>query len=435
LRVSSRLLNGLAFLSLLVASCFVFAPALAADTNAWRDWASVAWRYYQPGVGVETNSGLHRGTLDWHYITDWDVGSYISAIIDAEALGIIQKSGTWGADYRLDKVLVFLENRPLRSEDGLPYWAYQSANGLPATDQSRLVTDGADAARLLVSLDRVRKSHPDLTGQVDAIVDRMRGAYQRSFIKNGGVGSGGFYAYYYALGYDAFGFDVSVTLREMQRLSGLTQLNVYGQLLPPTDVTSEPIILAMLELSDRVDPLFADYALRIYKAQEERYNLTGALTAWSEGATDISPYYQYEWIVHTTGEQSPKLWKIVGPSQSDIDSGQSLVVYAKVAFAFHALYSTAYTMTLIQKLLDTTQSNSGFREGMKERTGEPVGSCSIWGCWPMQDKTNSIIIEAARYASITVPEFRFPQLLILVLFLAVPLALRRRPTTVQRAQK
>jgi hypothetical protein len=140
--------------------------------------------------------------------------------------------------------------------------------------------------------------------------------------------------------------------------------------------------------------------LDVYRAQEERYNATGSLTAWSEGAIDVAPYYQYQWIVHVTGETSPKPWSIVGPSQSDIASGKTPIVYTKVAFALHALYSTEYTQTLVGKLLPLTQSGSGFREGIREKTGEAIGNEG----WPLQDKANSMIIAAARYALITAPK-------------------------------
>ena len=393
-----RILLGITFLLILTASSFSHTTATTVVMDPWLQWASIAWRYYQPGVGVDSVSGLHSGTLDWHYFTDWDLGSYVCAIVDAEALGLLQRAGAWGADYRLDKVLSFLETRALRSEDGLPYWAYRSADGSPGTDQSRLNTDKADQAMLLVSLDHLRIARPDLATRISSIVNRTRQAYDTTFQWNGNVKSG-FYEYFYGLAYAAFGFNVSTTLREIQTLNGLGKLDVYGQMLPETDITSEPILLTMLYESDRVDPLFKEYAFDVYRAQEARYNATGTLTAWSEGAIDVAPYYQYEWVVHVTGETSPMVWDIVGPSQSDIASGKTPIIYTKAALALDALYSTAYTRTLAEKVLPLTQTGSGFREGIREKTGEAIGNEG----WPVQDKTNSMIIAAARYALITAP--------------------------------
>ena len=78
--------------------------------------------------------------LGYPYFTDWDLGVYIQAIIDANQLGIISNSGTWGADARFNDIIDFLQTRQL-SSNGLPYAWYQSANGNP------YVTDVAKCCR------------------------------------------------------------------------------------------------------------------------------------------------------------------------------------------------------------------------------------------------------------------------------------------------
>ncbi len=432
---------GLVCLWLLTMSWLAFPISVAVGTDPWLEWASIAWRYYQPGKGVNPTTGLHYGTLDWHYITDWDTGNYLIAILDARALNLIQDTGEWGTDYRLDKVLHYLETRKLRPSDGLPYAAYNSENGQPGTELSRQVTDVVDAGRLLVALYIVKTRRPDLAGRVSGILDRcalnctppqtptsLRSVYNTAFIQ--GQTHSGVYEYYATLGFNQFGFDVSSSLTSWNKLENGPQVNVYGQLLPRADVTTEPFLNGILEIPNLIDDGFKTYAYRVLEAQEGRWQATGYLTAWSEGAIDVTPYYQYEWIVHTLGEQSPKVWKIVGPSQSDIDSGKTPIVYTKVAFAFHALYSTAYTRALITKLLAVTQTEYGFREGIRENTGEVIGTPT----WPIQDKTNSFIIAAARYASITVPEFHYPQALILITFLVVAILVHRTSTVVKLAR-
>jgi hypothetical protein len=104
--------------------------------------AKNAWNYFQPGVGVNPATGLHYGSLNWHYSTDWDAGGYIQAVLDAEHLGILSKSGTWGADYRIDKVLAFLETRELDSNN-LSYASYRSeANQSTSTKKQTLTIQG-----------------------------------------------------------------------------------------------------------------------------------------------------------------------------------------------------------------------------------------------------------------------------------------------------
>ena len=44
----------------------------------------------QPGVGVDNNTGLPYATAYGFYaFTDWDLGVYIQAIIDAQELNLI----------------------------------------------------------------------------------------------------------------------------------------------------------------------------------------------------------------------------------------------------------------------------------------------------------------------------------------------------------
>ena len=80
------------------------------DQAKWLELAKNAWKYFQAGVGVNVNTGLHSAGLGWPYFTGWDLGTYIQAIIDARELGILQNDGQWGFDSRIDKILELLKN-------------------------------------------------------------------------------------------------------------------------------------------------------------------------------------------------------------------------------------------------------------------------------------------------------------------------------------
>ena len=71
--------------------------------------AANAWKYFQPGVGVDSTTGLPYAGPP--ILTDWDLGVYVQAVIDAQKLGLIATNGTWGFNARMDKVLTFLETR------------------------------------------------------------------------------------------------------------------------------------------------------------------------------------------------------------------------------------------------------------------------------------------------------------------------------------
>ncbi len=396
-RAESAFLLSILMVASLTCLFMIDISRVEAQAVDWNHVAQVAWRYYQPGVGVDATSGLHYGTLDWHYITDWDTGNYLVAILDAQSLGLIPLDGTWGANYRLDKVLHYLETRQLRDgsypgtqKDGLPYCVYHSNDGSPATDLSRLVTDVADTGRLLVALYLVKTGIPDLATRVDAILDRvtptgatLRSVYNSAFIQ--GKTLSGVYEYYYALGFNQFGFDVSSSLTAWNNLKNGPQVNVYGQLLPRADITTEPFLNGLLEIPGLVDSTFKEYASRVLQAQAGRWQATGYLTGWSEGA-DVSPTYVYEWIVHTTGETSPVLWKLI---PADVP-----VMYTKVAIGLHAIFGTDYTQRLVNAVLGKMESQYGFLEAIRESDGSIIGTPT----WPIQDKTNSLILAAARYA-------------------------------------
>ncbi len=76
----------------------------------WQTIASNAWQYYQPDNGVDRGTGLPKASLGFPYFTDWDLGVYIQAIIDANKTGLIGNGGDWGSSARINKVLTFLKN-------------------------------------------------------------------------------------------------------------------------------------------------------------------------------------------------------------------------------------------------------------------------------------------------------------------------------------
>ncbi|MFQ5711347.1 MAG: DUF3131 domain-containing protein [Candidatus Geothermarchaeales archaeon] len=353
------------------------------EKNTWIDWAETAWRYYQPGVGVNPDTLLHYATLTWHKFTDWDLASYILAIIDADKLGIIQDGPD--AEDRIDRILDFLKARELTS-DQLPYWAYYAESGEP--DRSSGPTNPSDSGRLLIALSILKQHRPDLAPTIDHIVYEKHN-YTKLVTDPSSSWGSDFYRYYIAQGFKAFGFDtyeaVAKSLGEMDKLSRGPFISIYDEEIPLTWVTSEPIIHGTLELD--LNSLFREYAHRVYNAQEKRYYATGRPTAFSEGNYPHTYPYVYEWIVRgDTGET----WTIMEPDQMK-RLNEASVVYTKAAFGFHAIYATNYTKVLLDTLLGQHQlrTSNGFLEGITEE-GEVVNILS--------DKTNSIIINAARYA-------------------------------------
>ncbi|MEM3944164.1 MAG: DUF3131 domain-containing protein [Thermofilaceae archaeon] len=366
-------------LAALLAALHLHPPGAAPSAEAqpvvnWLDLAAAAWGYFAPLYGVSSR-GVNYASPSWHYVTDWDLGCYISAIIDAEEIGLLPREGGWGADDRIRKVLHFLSVRPLHPS-GVPYWGYNSDTFEP---YSSAPSNPSDAGRLLVALYRLKRHRPDLAATIDYVVQRNGFGKFAS-----GVVANGFYAYYIAHGFYFWGFvtpQVEEALRLPEKLRFVKKVNAYGVELPYVEVTMEPILLAIFELNP--SPSFFEWAYRAYKAQENRYLATGKPTAFSEGMLPVPPHYIYEWIVDIYSGDTFTVWNPVSGRLS-----RTPVVYAKAALGMHAVWSTNYTLFLAQYVMKARTPN-GFYEGVDE-DGRIIYSIT--------DKTNAMIISAARYA-------------------------------------
>ncbi|MEM2129740.1 MAG: DUF3131 domain-containing protein [Candidatus Bathyarchaeia archaeon] len=339
----------------------------------WIEWAEVAWRYFQPGVGVSSATGIHYARVDWQRVTDWDIGAYLWAVICAERLGLVSREGEWGSDYRFCRVLDFLARRPVTA-DGLPYAQYDSnTGGVPSDIEGRLAHP-SDFGMLLIALDDLRHFRPEFAGRISEVVSR----YNVEFLAQSDYFSvNDIYPFYVAQGFWSFGF-LTPKLRDLEDLGEGRFLDVFGEEIPVADITSEPLMLAVL--SNRTSELYKSYADRVFSAQRRRYELTGVLTAYSEGAYLAPQYYVYEWVVTGAGD----CWVITAGNRVSVAE----VIFTKMAFAFHAIYDNEYTGILVNRVSGLATSR-GFLEGILVN-GQVVGVLS--------DKTNSIILLAASYA-------------------------------------
>jgi len=351
-------------------------------TAYWLGLAENAWNYFQPGKGVDATTGLHQASLDWPYFTDWDLGLYIQTIIDAEKVGILSPDGAWGANARLEKILTFLETRELTA-DGLPFWWYESRTGHRSGEGSPDVTD---TGKLLVALQNLRLHRPDLEERINHIVyERTNYTSMWNVIINEMPSSASIYAYYITSGFAGFWPDKFFSVAEavLNNTVSAPEVETYGVSLPTSDVLCEPLLYSFFELEP--DARLSALAQQVYLAHEARYNVTGKYTAFSEGNTALndSPF-AYEWVVLSDG----RTWVIKDQKGSDADIKP--IIYYKVAVSFLAIYNAKFSRDMVGYLDSCIpQSANGHAEGIDE-DGRLV-SVFI-------DKTNGLIISAARYA-------------------------------------
>lgn len=364
------------------------------DTSSfWLNIAKSAWGYFEPGIGVDPTSGLVRNIAGGTAFTDWDLGLYVQAVIDAEKLCIINGNGTWGANDRLDRVLTFLEKRPLMP-DGLPYLFYYSSNGMNSTEIRQVATD---TGNLLIALKNVEISKPELKNRIDSIVynstnyERCRVSIDRVLNElKSGIREPGIYDYYVLHGFAAFwperflnGPDLVLNIIE-----STPKVNYSGVILPSASLTSEPLLMALFNLPNP-DQWVVELTREAYLAQEIRYNITGKYTAFSEGGTD-SGMFVWESII--TGDGC--MWVIKTGDSNNVDTVVKItpVVYFKAAIGYLALYNTTYTQNMVKYLLSIIQNTSGFSLGADEN-GRVIQS--------PPDVSNGLIVTAGRYAIAT----------------------------------
>ena len=408
MRVRSASIHVVIFLFLLIppASAFPIRGYNETPPDQWRQWGAVAWRYFQPGVAWDANTGLVYEAYGHHYFTNWGLASYIFSIMRAQQLGLVTAT-QYDLRYRVSKVLDFLSSQALSS--GVPYLTYSADDGRPTTTQ---VTNAADYGRLLIALYLLKQyllqnGYADLAPRIDAIVynSTRAGLQLSSQLQND------FYSFYVAQGFKLWGVDVSRFEQEFQALQDgpfVDPSEMYGVEGIPSEVRVNPEVLVagLLELGGLESinnslawSVYKEFAGRVYSVLEARHASTGQLTAWSEGGVDIGPGFVYEWIVDPEGRtwtildpQLQLMWSMEnGPNQSYGNTivNRLPVAFTKIAFALYALFGTGYSKTLVDALGSTYDSN-GFMEGLYETGG--VDSTH-------QVQTADMVLAAAAYAT------------------------------------
>jgi hypothetical protein len=365
----------------------LLASSRAVDNVVWRGVASNAWAYFQPGIGVDSKTGLpYAGASDFKGFTDWDLGVYIQSVIDAHKIGLIGTEGDWGSNQRLEKTMIFLESRPLNESTNFPFWFYDATNGQDFhrfSDKATTPVDGADTGRLLMALNNLKRFQPSLSSRIDYVV------YNRtdytSLLSGISSSDNNIYAYYIYNGYAAFWPSQvgNVPSEILKNIASKPTVTTYGVSLPNIPLTCEPLLCSIFELNN-TDNKLSDLMWQVYLAHEAYYNNTGQYVAFSEG---INMNYQfiYEWIVAPDGST----WKITDAAKTTYYNINP-IIYDKVALGFLALYNTTYSYNLSVYLeKNIPKPTYGYLTGV-DTIGKVVPGTG--------SNTNGLILDAALYA-------------------------------------
>lgn len=360
------------------------------NSTVWKEVAKIAWNYFTPGKGVDSNTGLPASSLGWNYFTDWDLGVYIQAIVDAQKIGLITKDGEWGSSARLEKVVTFLETRSLNATTGVPFWFYKSSGEGYLTTSD---TDGVDAGTLFVALSNLKEFNASLTNRIDNFVynafnNRTNYAVLLPGIKSESLYSTNLYAYYLASGFARFFPEVADAPGKI--LSNIRDAGFikdpYNSTLPKASICCEPLLYAMFNLESNA--YLAKIMNMTYSAHEVKYLATGEYVAFSEGSSYST--FIYEWVVLSNGDT----WKIMNAGESSYSNSKP-IIYQKVALSFLALYNTTFAKDMciyIEKFSPEPLKGyiSGAEFGSNDYAAKVVEI--------IDSNTNGLIISAARYA-------------------------------------
>jgi Protein of unknown function (DUF3131) len=341
-----------------------------ANSTMWSAVAVNAWRYFEPGVGVETTTGLPGSSADYSAFTDWDLGSYIQAVIDAQKIGLISPDGTWGSSRRLETVVRFLETRELNSTTNYPYWFYQSKDGKNYHINSDKATDDVDVTdtgRLLVALNNLRLFNSSLATRINNIVlygqlyNRSNYAALVPSIKAESLSSNSIYFYFVASGFESFWpnelADVGTTI--LNNIFSTGNVTTYGVSLPKAAITCDPLLYSFFELN-KTDSRVQTLLNQVYFAHEAYYNSTGKYRAFSEGPS-LSGEWVWEWVVLPDG----RTWVPLKTMYQNTD--MSPMIYNKVALSFLSIYNTTFAKNMSVYLeKNLPNSDHGFYDGVDE---------------------------------------------------------------------
>jgi hypothetical protein len=347
--------------------------------DEWLNLAGIAWRYYKNTVDC-SGTGLPRAGFGWPYFTQWDLAQYLFATMSAAKLGIIPVDGVCGAKDRIRKVVDWLKSAELSPNNQMYLW-YRQSDGKPAKEISDAETNISDYGYFLIALARVKDFYPEVAGDIDYAILTRIDTESMANSENAWRQAGGLFKYFVAHGFKLFGFgnstQVSNALKILKQAYDTRRVTTYGVELPVLSITTEPLVLGVFTLDN--DPLLLDLALRVYIAQQRRYENTGKFTAFTEGNTGLDyPNYVYEWIVTGDG----RTWVVYPPTTP--------IIFFKAAIGLHAIFPRSYTRAMLDYVLSKfTDLTNGFQLGVDEN-GRLV---DYW-----VDSTNAITLMAAEYA-------------------------------------
>ncbi len=362
-------------------------------TEKEMDMARIAWTYFENNYQEAT--GLVNAVNNYPSVTWWDAASYLAGMVSALELGIIKKEEF---DRRLVKFLTTLNKLDLFMGE-LPNKAYNTLTAAKVdygNQPGEIGYSALDLGRLMIWLYIIKHRYPEFATSIDSVMLRwnycnvvdengtMFGALLEEgkpvqYLQEGRLG----YEEYAAKGFELWGFDTT----QAAMAEPYATINLYGYDVPydtrdprklkaHSYVVTESYVLDGIEMgwdlvSDRSphDDYYshkwiAEFALQIYRVQEERYKQTGIITARTEHQLAGAPYFVYD-TIYTDGFA----WNTISEIGDYLPQFSAVAI--KGAMGMWVLWDTPYTDLLFDHVSTAYDREKGFYEGIFEN-GEGI---------------------------------------------------------------
>jgi hypothetical protein len=381
-----------------------------------KEWAKIAWKYFQNNY--QAGTGLVASVDKGDRTTMWGAGDTIAATIAAYKLNLI---GERDFSLRMTALLNFLNTMPLAG-GSLPNRTYRTDSGAALNAQGTPGMEGwsaIDIGRLLVWLRIGRSELPQLAEYFDKSLlrwDMCRALDETGTLSAGVLRDGRFekvqegrlgYEEYAARGFQSWGFATqqasklepfeTVSIEDVEIFYDARDERTTGVIAA---VLSLPYFLDGMEYGwqeanfaakgSREEITFRELAERVYKVQEARYLSDAILTARSDHATSGSTGIKLDTVF-----ASGYAWNTL--SQDGKHDPAAALVATQAVFPMRALWKTAYTSKLTAAIKDLYDAERGWYEGRSETTG---GSEIV-----KTARTNAMVLESLAY-QVVGPLFR-----------------------------
>lgn len=379
------------------------APKIASSSNklsqsrreALLEDAAFAWRYIEnnthPHTGlVKPTQNLNETIPVKQFLTMWDIGSHINALVAAQKIGLIDKKEF---DKRISKILPQIRGR--RSQERL------LPQGYIRVDRDRWGIrdfDGCDTGRLLASLDNLRRNG----GPVDRLEELVASWDLDKIVVDGVIHSviseelvstyKSHCTHYAARAFRIWGHDVKSPYDVMSNASRIDDeialLEAAGWIGP---IGAEPLLLEAIEIGQSQESSYLADVL--FAAQLEEFMTTGILTSVSESPINKPPWFVYNGLLL---DKEDLKWSVdvVGGLEDYSDpvfQAENRLLSTKAAYLWAAYHPHGYSNLLVSLARKKARTEHGFLSAIFTQTGEPTKNY-------LDLNTNAIILQAIAYA-------------------------------------